>query len=76
MGQKLKQDISIGKNIRKIRKSRDLTQDQLACKLQLIGCDISRGSLAKIEAGIQNIRVSELKAIRQVLETSYENIFQ
>lgn len=37
----------VGNNIRRIRKSIGMTQDTLAAKLQLKGCDITRSAIAK-----------------------------
>ena len=42
---------ALGKNISMIRQSKGLTQDQLSAKLQIVGCDITRSALAKIEVG-------------------------
>ena len=76
MNQKIKQDdISIGKNIRRIRKARGIGQTELAIKLQLGGIDITREALVKIERGIQHVYASQLKAIRDVLETTYDELF-
>lgn len=65
----------LGANIRRIRKSRKITQEQLAAQLQIYGCDISRGTLAKIEAGIRHITLDELKAIKFVLQIEYDEFF-
>ena len=65
----------IGKNIRRVRKSRKLTQDVLAAKLQVKGLDISRGTLAKIESGIRHITLEELKTIKEVLKMEYSDFF-
>lgn len=39
------------KNLSAIRQSKGLTQEQLSAKLQVVGCDLTRSALAKIEAG-------------------------
>ena len=75
MGQGIKSDKIIGKNIRKCRNTRGMTQEQLSAQLQVRGCDISRGTLAKIEAGIRHISVEELNAIKAVLDISYDDFF-
>lgn len=49
MEQKIKQDIQIGINIRKIRKKRRLGQTDLVRLLQIEGCDMTRECLVKIE---------------------------
>jgi transcriptional regulator with XRE-family HTH domain len=75
LGQSIKSDKIIGENIRKARNAMDMTQESLAAKLQILGYDISRGTLAKIEAGIRHISVEELNAIKGVLSMKYEDFF-
>ena len=36
-----KVEIDVGKNIRLLREKKDITQEQLAAKLQINGCDIT-----------------------------------
>ena len=74
--QKVKHDVSLGANIRTLRNSCGLTQEQTIAKLQLLGCSLTRGSYAKIEAGIQNIRVQELLAMKEVFHADFEDFFQ
>ena len=75
MAQSIKADKTIGENIRKARVAFGMTQEQLAAKIQLLECDISRGTLAKIEAGIRHISVQELCAIKEALGMGYEDFF-
>ena len=72
MEQKIKQDIQIGINIRKIRKKRWLGQTDLVRLLQIEGCDMTRECLVKIERCVQHIQASQLQAIKKVLDTTYE----
>lgn len=75
--QKIKQDeIFIGANIRRIRKEQKIGQTELVIKLQLAGLDITREALVKIERGIQHIYASQLRAIRNALETTYEELLK
>ncbi|HWR23773.1 MAG TPA: helix-turn-helix transcriptional regulator [Feifaniaceae bacterium] len=76
MRQHIRANRRIGENIRRLRSAKGITQEQLCAKLQVGGCDISRGTLAKIEAGIRHISVEELAAVKNVLESSYEEILQ
>ena len=75
MSQNIKADKTIGENIRKWRSAKGMTQEQLSAQLQVRGCDISRGTLAKIEAGIRHISVEEMNAIKAVLDIAYEDFF-
>lgn len=72
MEQKIKQDIHIGANIRKIRKSRKLGQTDLVRILQIDGCDMTRECLVKIERGTQHIQATQLQAIKKALNTTYD----
>lgn len=68
-------ETKVGNNIRKIRESKGMTQDTLAAKLQLSGCDITRSAVAKIEVGQRHLYPDEVILIRNILNTSYEEIF-
>jgi transcriptional regulator with XRE-family HTH domain len=76
--QRIKQDrkINIGANIREIRKTRGMGQTQLVAKLQLLGVDIIREALVKIEKGTQHIQASQLRGIRDVLGTTYDELLK
>lgn len=77
MEQKIKQtDIFIGKNIRKIRLSKGIHQTELVRMLQLQNINITRESLVKIERGIQHITASQLRGIRDCLNTTYDELLE
>jgi len=73
--QKIKQDeIHIGANIREIRTQRGIGQTELVRLLQLQGIEMTRETLVKIERGIQHIQATQLRAIRDVLNTTYDEL--
>ena len=75
--QKIKQDeIKIGANIKAIRKQKKIKQIDVVRKMQLMGVDITRESLVKIERGIQQIYATQLKAIKEILETTFDELFR
>lgn len=77
MEQKIKQDdIHIGENIRRIRKKQNIGQTELVRLLQLEGIDMTRETLVKIERGIQHIRATQLRGIRDALHTTYEELLK
>ena len=77
MEQKIKQDeICIGRNIRRIRKEKKIGQTELAALLPFKDVAMTREALVKIERGIQHIRASQLKAIKDVLGTTYEELLK
>lgn len=76
MEQKIKQDISIGENIRTLRMKAGLTQGEVAAKWQLQEIDRSANFYSHIESGTYNIKVSELAALRRIFHCTFEDFFQ
>lgn len=76
--QKVKQDENgnIGKNIREIRIAKGIGQTELVRLLDLQGIPITRECLVKIERGIQHVQVQQLRAIKNELNTSYEELLK
>ena len=66
----------MGRNIRHIREEKGMTQELLSAKLQLAGCDITRSAVAKIEVGQRHIYPDEISHIRQILSTTYKELFE
>ncbi len=66
----------VGNNIRILRENANMTQEVLAAKLQLLGCDITRSAVAKIEVGQRHLYPDEIILIKQILKVSYEDIFE
>ncbi len=71
----LKIEKKVGANIRKLRERAELTQEMLAARLQVRGCDITRSALAKIEVGQRHLYPDEIILIKEILNVSYEEIF-
>ena len=65
----------VGQNIRSLRENANMTQEQLAAKLQLKGCDITRSAVAKIEVGQRHIYPDEIIFIREILNVEFNEIF-
>lgn len=66
----------IGNNIRILREKAGFTQELLATKLQLHGCDITRSAVAKMEVGQRHIYPDELILIKQILNIKFEEILK
>ena len=74
---RIKQDeIFIGKNIREVRLEQKIGQTELVRRLQLQGVDITRETLVKIERGIQHLKASQLRAIKNELKTTYDRLLK
>ena len=65
----------VGTHLSWLRKQKKLTQEQLAARMQLLGCDMTRSALAKIEVGQRHIYPDEMKALCQALGKSYNDLF-
>lgn len=65
----------VGKNIRELREKARMTQETLAAKLQLSGCDITRSAVAKIEVGQRHLYPDEVILIKSILKVEYDDIF-
>ncbi len=77
MEQKIKQDkIFIEQNIRRIRKEKGIRQTEMVALIQLQNVSVTREALVKIERGIQHIQASQLRAIRNVLKTTYDELLK
>ena len=70
MSNKIKQDLSIGKNLRDLRKNVNLSQEEVAAKLELMGFSISREIISQMELGHYSIRVSVLVALKEIYQVS------
>ena len=64
----------VGKTIRSLRMQQKLSQEQLAAEVQLLGCDLTRSALAKIECGQRSIYPDELKALHLALNVPYDTL--
>jgi transcriptional regulator with XRE-family HTH domain len=62
--------IKIGQQIRRIRQSKDLSQENVASEL-----DITKGAFSKIERGATNVPLTRLLQIAEVLEVDVKEFF-
>jgi transcriptional regulator with XRE-family HTH domain len=69
-------DIPLGRNIQKVRTIRNLTQEETVARMQLRGSAMSRSTLANIETGRRNIKASDLKLLKLILDVAYDEFFQ
>ena len=78
MVQKIKSDsgIRIGENISYLRQKKAMTQEDMARELQLLGFSVSRSTYAKMEMGTHTIEASVLEAVRDILDTTYDELLK
>ena len=75
MSNGLKQDISIGGNLKRLRKQAGLTQEQVSAKLELMGLYMTPEIYAKIEQGRYSIKVSVLMALKKIYSAESYDVF-
>lgn len=76
MGEKIRQDISLGRNIRALRRGVCMTQEQVVARLMEYDIVLSRSIYSQMECGRYNIRVSELAALSDIFGVDYNAFFK
>ncbi|WP_250228731.1 helix-turn-helix domain-containing protein [Anaeropeptidivorans aminofermentans] len=67
---------TLGENVRRLRLEKKIGQTELVKMLQLAGIEMTRESLVKIERGIQHLKASQLKGIKEALNTTYDELLK
>lgn len=76
MSERIKQDLSIGSNLQRLRKKAGLSQEEVATKLQLMGISVSREMISQMELGHYNIRVTILLALKEIYNATFDDFFE
>ena len=73
---KILQDINLGANLKRIRNSKGLTQEEVCAKLSVMGRPMMQNNYAQIESGKRNIFLSDLIALKEIFGVSYDELFK
>ena len=65
----------IGGNLRRLRKEKNMSQQTLSNRLELLGVYVCRGSVSRIEDRTRTVTDIELFAIAEVLGVGIEALF-
>jgi len=65
----------VGKNIKAIRESQGITQEQLAVKLEVAGWRVDRFLVSRIERSERQVLDFEIQIIAKVLKVSISSLF-
>ncbi len=65
-----------GKNIKKIRKEQKITQDELCARMQVMGYQISRSDISKLENDKKFITDFEVFGFSKALKVSILDLFK
>jgi transcriptional regulator with XRE-family HTH domain len=66
----------IGPQVRKIRESKNLTQEELAARCNVLGWNISRGTLAKIESQVRGVTDFEVVLLAKALKVKLNDLYK
>lgn len=66
----------VGKNIKSFRIYRNLSQENLTAKLNILGLDIDRSALSRIENQQRELYDYEIFFLSKALEISIESLFK
>lgn len=66
----------IGKNVKRLRKKKHLSQQELSARLETLAIYICRGSISRIEDQSRTVTDIELYGLSQVLEVPVEDFFK
>ncbi|MDE6913136.1 MAG: helix-turn-helix domain-containing protein [Lachnospiraceae bacterium] len=69
-------DIPLGRNIKRARLRKNMTQKDTVEKMRTMGSIMSRSALANIETGRRNIKANDLKLLKLILDVNYDEFFQ
>ena len=76
MEQKLRRDLNMGDNLKKLRLANNYSQEKLCVELQRRSCDIGRTTYSKYESGELNIKISVIIALKKLYNCSYDDFFE
>lgn len=66
----------VGRNIERLRKSRNIKQKDFVAMLQTAGCDINPTSYSKLEGQVRAASDKELFVIAKILNTTIDSLFE
>lgn len=65
-----------GKNVAVLRKEMRISQRELADRLQLVGLDVDKNAIQRIECGKRFVTDIELIALSKVLDVKFEDLLK
>jgi DNA-binding XRE family transcriptional regulator len=65
----------VGPQVRQIRESLNLTQEELAARCNVLNWDISRGTLAKIESQVRRVTDEEVALLAKALRVKVGDLY-
>ncbi|MCP4494628.1 MAG: helix-turn-helix transcriptional regulator [Gammaproteobacteria bacterium] len=66
----------IGPQVHSLREKQELTQEELAAKCNLLGWNISRSTLAKIESQVRRVTDEEVALLADALSVDINQLYE
>jgi len=66
----------IGPQVKVLRKQNGLTQEELTAQCNLIGWNLSRGTLAKIESQVRRVSDAEVALMAKALKVGIAELYE
>ncbi len=67
---------TVGPQVRELREQQEMTQSQLAARCNIVGLNISRSTLAKIESQVRRVTDSEVVLLAKALKVSVAELYE
>ncbi len=66
----------VGPQVRKLREAQKMTQEDFTARCNIVGLNISRSTLAKIESQVRRVTDEEVVLLAKALRVSVEALFK
>ena len=66
----------VGPQIRKLREAQKMTQEDFTARCNIVGLNISRSTLAKIESQVRRVTDEEAALLAKALKVSVDMLFK
>ena len=66
----------IGSKVRELRLAADMTQAEFATRCDLVGLNISRGTVSKIESQVRRITNDEVEYLAKALKVGVSELYK
>ena len=66
----------IGPQIKRLREQSNMTQEELTARCNLVGWNISRGTLAKVESQVRRVTDEEVALIAEALKVKITELYK
>lgn len=66
----------VGPQVRRLREAQKMTQEEFTARCNVVGLNISRGTLAKIEAQVRRVTDDEVLLLAKALKVSMDALYK